>query len=100
MENKHIRQITKLNTLSEIIKYIDRNFIPKPKEPLTRVQLNILNYIKDYIEEKGYSPRLQDIVDHFNYGAMSTAFEHVSNLKRKGYIYKEMNSSRSITVIE
>ena len=47
----------------------------------------------------GYAPSLVEIRNHFNLRATSTVHEHLENLKKKGYIKKEMNQARGITLL-
>ncbi|KXK08261.1 MAG: hypothetical protein QY330_03295 [Candidatus Dojkabacteria bacterium] len=66
---------------------------------LTKRQKEILDYIKIYSELNGYAPSLVDIKQHFNLTAISTVHEHIENLKKKGYIHKEINQARSVRAI-
>jgi repressor LexA len=66
--------------------------------PLTRRQKELLDYINNMVTLNGYAPSLQEIRDKFNLKAISTVHEHLENLKNKGYIHKEMNQARGITV--
>lgn len=65
-------------------------------EPLTKRQEEILEFIKKYNKEKGYSPTLEEIKISFRLNSLSTVHEHLENLKKKGYIKKTMNQSRGI----
>lgn len=68
-------------------------------QPLTRKQKNLLEFIETYIKMNGYAPSLVEIRNHFNLRATSTVHEHLENLKKKGYIKKEMNQARGITLL-
>ncbi|MEK9500976.1 transcriptional repressor LexA [Gaopeijia maritima] len=68
--------------------------------PLTRRQKQILDYIGDYIADRGYAPSFEEIAEHFGYSSLATVHEHLSNLERKGYIRKTYNESRSIELVE
>ena len=68
--------------------------------PLTKRQKEILDYIGDYIADRGYAPSFEEIAQHFGYSSLATVHEHLSNLERKGYIRKAYNESRSIELIE
>lgn len=63
---------------------------------LTKRQKELLDFIKVYSELNGFAPSLLEIKNHFRLSAISTVHEHIENLKRKGFIDKEMNQARSI----
>jgi repressor LexA len=67
---------------------------------LTKKQKDILEYLKVYYQLHGYSPSLDEIKSQFRLSAISTVHEHIQNLKKKGYIYNEINQARSIRAIE
>ncbi|MBD3280984.1 transcriptional repressor LexA [Candidatus Dojkabacteria bacterium] len=67
---------------------------------LTKRQKEILDYIEDYAAVKGYAPSLDEIKAHFKLSAVSTVHEHIDNLKRKGYLKKEVNQARGIEIID
>ncbi len=66
--------------------------------PLTKRQKQILDYIRDFIEDQGYAPSFEEIAEAFGYSSLATVHEHLTNLERKGYIRKSFNESRSIEV--
>lgn len=63
---------------------------------LTKRQKQILEYIKDYIKEKDYSPSLKEIGRRFKLSSLGTVHQHIENLKEKGYLKKLENQPRSI----
>lgn len=68
--------------------------IPK----LTKRQEEVLNFIVDFTNEKGYPPSIREIGSHFKIGSLRGVTVHLDALKRKGVI--ERNSTpRSIQVI-
>jgi repressor LexA len=67
---------------------------------LTKKEKEILDYIKISSQIHGYSPSLIEIRDHFRLSAVSTVHEHISNLKKKGYILKEVSQARSIKIVD
>lgn len=67
--------------------------------PLTKRQKEILDYVSSYIDDHGYAPSFEEIAGHFGYTSLATVHEHLSNLKRKGYIRKSYNESRSIELV-
>jgi repressor LexA len=62
-------------------------------------QLKVLNFIKTFIEKNSYSPTIREIADNFSVSTKG-AQDHVSALRRKGYIRSEYHKSRTITVIK
>jgi repressor LexA len=68
--------------------------------PLTKRQKQILDHIRDFIDDRGYAPSFEEIAEHFGYSSLATVHEHLSNLERKGYIRKAYNESRSIELVE
>lgn len=65
---------------------------------LTKKQKRILDYLKDFISEHGYSPSFEEICHAFGYTSLATVHEHLTNLAAKGYIRKSYRGSRSIEV--
>src|SRR5579871_2338251 len=65
---------------------------------LTEKQERILNFIVDYVDEKGYPPSIREIGTAFEISSLRGVTVHLDALERKGYI-KRANTSRSITVI-
>jgi len=64
--------------------------------PLTRRQRDILAFIREYREEQGISPTLEEIAAHYGVNKV-TVFGHVRELERKGAITRgERHTSRSI----
>jgi len=63
---------------------------------LTKRQKQVLDFIKKYIKENGYSPSLQEVAERFKLSSVGTAHKHINNLKEKGYLEKIENRPRSI----
>ena len=66
---------------------------------LTKRQREILTYLAEYSEEKGYAPSFEEIAERFNYSSLATVHEHLSNLERKSYIKRRYNESRGIEIL-
>ena len=47
---------------------------------LTKRQREILTYLVDYSDDKGYAPSFEEIAERFNYNSLATVHEHLSNL--------------------
>lgn len=67
--------------------------------PLTRRQREILDYLSEYIAERGYAPSFEEIAARFAFRSLATVHEHLTNLERKGYIRRAHNESRGIEVV-
>lgn len=65
-------------------------------DPLTRRQKEILEYIRNFIEDNGYSPSYREIAHYFELSSTGTIAEYVSILQEKGYLTKEATEARAI----
>lgn len=67
---------------------------------LTPRQAEILAYITEYSDMKGYAPTLQEIGEKFGLSSVATVHKHISNLVEKGYLRRERrNASRDLDVV-
>ena len=67
--------------------------------PLTRRQHEILDYLREHIDDKGYAPSFEEIAARFEFQSLATVHEHLTNLERKGYIRRTHNESRAIEIV-
>jgi repressor LexA len=67
---------------------------------LTRRQREILDYVRHFIQENGYSPSLEEIGRHFGLSSVATVHKHVQHLVQKGQLRKAWNRSRSVEPVE
>jgi len=67
---------------------------------LTRRQREILDYVRLFIGENGYSPSLEEIGRHFGLSSVATVHKHVQHLVQKGHLRKAWNRSRSVEPVE
>ncbi len=67
--------------------------------PLTKRQREILDFLSDYVADRGYAPSFEEIAHKFDYSSLATVHEHLSNLERKGYIRRSYNESRAIEIL-
>lgn len=67
---------------------------------LTKRQKEIYDYIREYLEEEGYAPSLEEIGARFELSSVATVHKHVQNLVEKGLLRKAWNRSRSIEVVD
>lgn len=63
---------------------------------LTKRQIEIVSFIKKYIDEHRYSPSFREIKEHFKFSSLGSVHKHIETLKRKGQIMSEKQSSRSL----
>ena len=68
--------------------------------PPTKRQQEILDFIKDYIDDYGYPPCRVDICDHFGFSSANAAQDHLNRLKSKGLIEIDRGASRAIRILE
>lgn len=73
--------------------------IEAPRQPLTRVQSQVLAYLTAYTAAEGMAPSFSEIARHFGYTSLATVHEHIRTLKTKGYITTSYNKQRSIVVL-
>ena len=64
---------------------------------LTPKQLRILQLIRDWRQQHGYSPTMQEIADRLNVSKV-TVFEHVESLISKGALVRNPNKARSLSI--
>jgi repressor LexA len=68
-------------------------------EDLTRKQKQVLNFIKDYWLRNNSSPTIREIMARFKFKALGTVQDYLKTLERKGYIKKERDKARAISLI-
>lgn len=65
--------------------------LPKKKQ-------QILKFLKEYIKDNGYAPTLTEIADEFNVSSLATVHEHVQYLEDHGFISRDKDTTRGITI--
>lgn len=63
-------------------------------------QLEILEYIKSQIFEKGYPPAVRDICEAVNLKSTSSVHSHLATLERNGYIRRDPTKPRAIEILD
>lgn len=63
---------------------------------LTKRQKEILDFISRFIEDKGYSPSMEEIAEHFNIASLNAVFKHLEALESRGHLHRDANRARSI----
>lgn len=74
---------------------MNKNF----KRTLTPKQKEIFDFIVLFATKKEFSPSLEEVGSKFNL-AISTVHQHVQALKDKGYLKKEENQPRGVSLFE
>jgi site-specific DNA-methyltransferase (adenine-specific) len=67
---------------------------------ITKKQKQVLDFITNHQDQKGYAPSLNEIREKFKLASVSTAHFHVQRLQEAGYLSKHENKPRSISVSE
>lgn len=65
---------------------------------LSKRQLEVATYIKDFIEKNNYSPSYREIQEHFQFSSLGSVYKHIQTLQRKGQLNSEKNCSRSLSL--
>ena len=64
---------------------------------LTNKQTVILDYIKVFIENHGFSPTIREIGENFEMSVIG-AYDHVRAIENKGHIIRNRKTARSILI--
>ena len=67
---------------------------------LTKKQRVVLVAVAKAIEEKGYVPAVREICSSIGLSSPSTVQVHLNSLEERGYIHRDAQKSRSITLTE
>ncbi len=66
---------------------------------LTRRQKQVLDFLTNFINKKGYSPSFEEIGEGLGLTSLATVHKHLDTLERKGFIRRGYHQSRSIDVV-
>jgi len=67
---------------------------------LTGKQERVYRFIREYIDTHRIAPSYEEIKNHFGFKSVSTVFDYISTLEKKGYITRGgTNQKRSLQVI-
>lgn len=67
---------------------------------LTKKQLAVLDFIRDFMEENGHSPSYREIMEGLGLTSVSAVAEHIDNLVAKGALRKVPGEARSLEVLD
>lgn len=67
---------------------------------ITSKQMEILEYIKEQLLEKGYPPSVREICQAVNLKSTSSVHSHLATLEENGYIRRDPTKPRAIEIID
>lgn len=67
---------------------------------LTRMQSNIIEFIKRHVKENGYPPTIREIGDAVGLASSSTVHGHLNRLEKRGFLRRDPERPRAIEVID
>ena len=70
------------------------------REKLTQTQEKALNFLREFLWEKGFPPTLREIASHFGLKGPKGPQKTLHILERKGYIRKTPGGSRAIEILK
>jgi repressor LexA len=59
----------------------------------------MLDYLREYIEGRGYAPTLEEIGRNFRLTSLATVHKHLQNLEQKGLIRRVPNHCRALEIV-
>ena len=65
----------------------------------TKKQHELLEYLREFIAEHGYSPSYREVMRGCNYTSVATVALHINNLIKRGHVVKRDKSARSLEVV-
>jgi len=68
---------------------------------LTKRQSEVLHFLREYIQQHGFPPTIQEIQQHFGFSSSNAASSVLRALERKGYIVRiRKHCARSIQLVD
>jgi repressor LexA len=67
---------------------------------LTPKQKEILDFLRAYRQERGFSPTQREICEEFGYSSFGTLQKHIRLLLQKGVLVRDWNKRRSLVLAE
>lgn len=68
--------------------------------PLTKRQKEILDFVTGFVEERDYSPSLEEIASALGLSSVSTVHAHVSHLIQRGLLRRGWNQNRTLEPVK
>lgn len=69
-------------------------------EELSNKQLEVLRFIKEELNKKGYPPSVREICEAVSLKSTSTVHGHLERLEKKGYIRRDPTKPRAIEILD
>jgi repressor LexA len=69
------------------------------KPGINQTRENILRFIRDYLDDKGYAPTVRDILKGCSISSTAVVQHHLNILEREGHIHRDPEIFRSIQLI-
>ena len=66
---------------------------------LTKSQEMVLNAIRTFTAERGYSPSVRDLCEMCGLRSKSSVHAHLKSLEKKGYLKKHENQPRALVLV-
>ena len=70
------------------------------KDYLTPRQKDILEFIRDFRRENGYSPTHREICQRFGFTSYGTVHKHLKLLEGKGFLRRDWNQKRGVELVD
>jgi repressor LexA len=70
------------------------------RRELTSTQENVLNFLRNFLQEKGFPPTLREIALHFGLRGPKAPQKTLQILEKKGYIRRIPGGSRAIEILK
>jgi repressor LexA len=74
--------------------------MPPTRNYLTPRQKEILEYIRDFRRERGFSPTHREICERFGFTSYGTVHKHLKLLEGKGFLKRDWNQKRGVELTE
>jgi repressor LexA len=71
----------------------------KNKKEMTLTQQKVFDFLKDFLQKRGFPPTLREIASHFGLRGPKAPQKTLNILERKGYIRKIPGGSRAIEIL-
>lgn len=68
-------------------------------KPLSKRQMDILNFIKKEVHKKGYPPSVREIGEAVGLASSSTVHGHLAKIEESGYIRRDPTKPRAIEIL-
>jgi repressor LexA len=69
------------------------------KPGINQTRENILSYIRDFLDDKGYAPTVRDILKGCSISSTAVVQHHLNILEREGHIHRDPEIFRSIQLL-